>query len=268
VNDARNVVRFIWQHPANRGKRLQALVRAARFQVEGRVLRRRALAPLGARSRIWVELHRTAGSKVLYANPPDYPEMLVWANTLKPGDLFVDIGANVGTYTIWAGELGARVIAVEPAADAFALLAENVQLNGYAVEMFQSAAGSTTGRARFTSGQDCVNRLDSAGDVEVDLVTLDDLLGGRVAGGVKIDVEGFEIDVLTGCAKALADSRIHVLQIEWNQSCETAVGTDRAPVADLLAGFGYRLFRPTSEGRLVDAGQRPPYGGDVFAMRS
>jgi FkbM family methyltransferase len=217
---------------------------------------------------VWVELHRTAGSKVVYANPPDYPEMLVWANVLKPGDLFVDVGANIGTYTIWAGELGARVIAVEPAADTFALLRENVSLNGYPVEMFQLAAGARSGTGTFTSGRDSLNRLDPAGDVKVNVITVDDLLHGRGATGVKIDVEGYELEVLRGCVEALAAQRIHLLQIEWNRSSEAAVGTDRGPIADLLARFGYRLYRPTSEGQLVDAGLCPPYGPDLFAMRS
>ena len=123
------------------------------------------------------------------------------------------------------------------------------------------------GTAMFTSGQDCVNHLDPAGDVQVDVITVDDLLRGRIASGVKIDVEGHEMDVLSGCVESLASHRIGLLQIEWNRSSETAVGTDRTPVADLLAGFGYRLYRPTPEGLLMDAGSHPGYGPDVFAMR-
>jgi hypothetical protein len=46
---------------------------------------------------------------------------------------------------------------------------------------------------------------------------------------MKIDVEGFEIDVLRGAARALADHRIGLIQIEWNQASTFAVGTDRRP---------------------------------------
>jgi FkbM family methyltransferase len=193
--------------------------------------------------------------------------MLVWADRLKPGNLFVDVGANIGVYSIWAGELGASVIAIEPAEDTFVLLRENVLLNGYAVEMIQAAAGASRGRAKFTSGHDCVNHLDPHGNAEVNLITIDEVLGDRLAGGMKIDTEGFEIEVLRGCEVALASGRIGLLQIEWNNSCESAVGTDRAPVADLLARFGYRMYRPTPDGTLVDVGPRPHYGPDVFAMR-
>ena len=90
ITDARNVARFVWSHPANDGERVRALLRAARFQARGRVLRRRTLARIGERSWIWADLHRTGASKVVYANPPDHPEMMVWRQHLRAGDLFVD----------------------------------------------------------------------------------------------------------------------------------------------------------------------------------
>ena len=114
VTMTKGIVDFIWTHPANKKEQVRALLRAINFQTRGRLLHQRTLARLGDRSMVWVDLHRPAASKVLYANPPDHPEMLVWRQVLRPGDLFIDVGANIGTYTIWAGELGAEVIALEP----------------------------------------------------------------------------------------------------------------------------------------------------------
>jgi FkbM family methyltransferase len=201
---------------------------------------------------------------VVYGNPPDHPEMLAWRRVLGPGDLFLDVGANVGSYTIWAGELGAAVIAFEPAPDTYALLLENIDLNGYHAEAIQAAAGGMCGSARFTSGLDCVNRLDAGGSAEIRMVTIDSVLGQRVAAGMKVDVEGFEIEVLRGCHRALSEHRIMLIQLEWNMGSVAAVGTDRRPVADLLASYGYRLYRADCNGALVslaDVG----YGPDVFA---
>jgi FkbM family methyltransferase len=261
---AAGVIKHVWRHPANSGHRTRALVRAVRYQAVSRLLRRRAVARLGERSRLWVDLHRTAAAMVLYANPPDMPEMLAWRTSLASGDLFIDIGANVGTYTIWAAELGAEVIALEPAPDTFELLRENVALNGYQVTMVRAAAGDHCGTARFTVGLDAGNCLDPGGPSMTDLVTVDSLLGDRYAAGMKIDVEGFEIDVLRGCARALADQRIGLIQLEWNEESRFAVGTDRRPVADFLAGYGYRLFRPDLAGRLYPVND-PGFGPDVFA---
>jgi FkbM family methyltransferase len=258
------VLRFVWRHPANSGQRVRAVLRAIRYQAQVRLLRRRAMARLGERSRLWVDAHRTAASKVIYANPPDVPEMLVWRRALRDGGLFVDVGANVGSYTIWAAELGAEVIAVEPAADTFGLLSENIALNGYQVRAVQAAAGSQCGTARFTSGLDAVNRLAVDGPAVTELVTVDSLVGDRRVHGMKVDVEGFEIDVLRGAASALAERRIGLIQLEWNEACLSAVGTDRGPVAALLAGHGYRLYRPDADGCLIEVAD-PGFGADVFA---
>jgi FkbM family methyltransferase len=264
ITDARNVVSFVLTHPANDGARARALLRAARFQVRGRVLGRRTLARLGEHTLMWADLHRSGASKVVYGNPPDYPEMQVWRGHLRPGDLFVDIGANVGSYALWAAELGADVIALEPAADAFALLTENIALNGYRIEAIMAAAAAHAGAARLTTGRDTVNRLDPAGGAVVRLVTLDSVIGDRAVAGLKIDVEGFELEVLRGCLRALAQQRIALLQLEWNATSVAALGADRRPVAALLAAHGYALLRPGGDGALVPAGD-PGFGPDMFA---
>jgi FkbM family methyltransferase len=267
VTMAKGIVDFIWTHPANEKEQVRALLRAISFQARGRLLHQRTLARLGDRSVVWVDLHRPAASKVLYANPPDHPEMLVWRQVLRPGDLFIDIGANIGTYTIWAGELGAEVIALEPARDTFALLVENIALNGYPVKPIEAAAGSACEIARFTSGRDCANRLDPEGSVDTTVVTIDSVIGDGVAAGMKVDVEGFEIEVLQGCERALSEHRIKLLQLEWNSTSKTAVGTDRAPVADLLGKYEYSLWRPDAEGTLVPMTDIS-FGPDVFARPS
>ncbi len=261
---AQEVLRYVWWHPANAGRRPRALLRAIGYQAQGRLLGRRSVARLGERSWLVVDLHRTSAAMALYANPPDLPEMLAWRQALRCGGLFIDVGANVGTYTIWAAELGAEVIALEPADDTFALLRENIELNGYQVTAVRAAAGDHCGTARFTAGRDAGNSLDPAGPVEARLVTVDSLIGDRYVTGMKVDVEGFEIDVLRGCERALADRRIGLIQLEWNEASRLAVGSDRRPVAGLLAGYGYQLCRPDQAGRLCPVTD-PGFGADVFA---
>jgi FkbM family methyltransferase len=267
--DAGTVVRFVWQHPANRKQRLRQIGRAARFQLRGRLLGRRTLTPIGDHSRMWAELHYTASSSVLYANPPDWAEMQFWRRHLGQGDLFVDVGANVGSYALWALDLGALVIAVEPDEDARTRLEENIALNGYGAEVRPVALGSAPGLLRFTSGRGTTNQLVAfedqvEGSVEVEVSTLDDLLGDRVAAGVKIDVEGAEQLVLKGASRALQDRRVSLFQLEWNARSEQLLGTDRRPVAELLEGAGYELGRPGADGSWAPLDD-VSYGADVFA---
>jgi FkbM family methyltransferase len=264
LSAAAGIVKYVWRHPANTGHRSRALLRAVGYQAQARFLGRRVAARLGDRSRLWVDLHRTSAAMALYANPPDLPEMLAWRRALRDGGLFIDVGANVGTYTIWAAELGAEVIALEPADDTFALLRENIDLNGYQVTAMRAAAGDHCGTARFTAGRDAGNSLDPAGPVEARLVTVDSLIGDRYVTGMKVDVEGFEIDVLRGCARAMAERRIGLIQLEWNEASRVAVGSDRRPVARLLDGHGYQLCRPDQAGRLRPVTD-PGFGADVFA---
>ncbi|GGM04697.1 MULTISPECIES: FkbM family methyltransferase [Micromonospora] len=271
LEDSRKVVRYIWTHPANRRHRVASLARATAFQLRARLTGRPALTPIGEHNRMWVHLHQHGASKVLYANPPDWPEMQAWKALLGPGDLFVDVGSNAGTYSLWAAEAGARVIAVEPDPGAVERLRHNIALNDLQdqIEVQQCALAAEPGRLRLTSGRDTTNHLlppDEESGTLVEVRTLDELLGDDRAAGIKIDVEGAERMVLAGAARALREHRIDVLQLEWNEQSELLFGETRAPLADLLRGHGYHLLRPDDQGRLrpTDASG---YGADLFAVR-
>ncbi len=96
--------------------------------------------------------------------------------------------------------LGAEVIALEPAEDAFGLLQENIALNGYHVTAMRAAVGDHCGTARFTSDLDC---LATDGPVQTDLTTIDSLVGDRHVTVMKVDVEGFRTVALFGVFWAL-----------------------------------------------------------------
>jgi hypothetical protein len=124
---------------------------------------------------------------------------------------------------------------------------------------------------RLSRGKGTTNHLlvDAPADVdgvEVEVDTLDNLLGGRRAAGVKIDVEGAERLVLQGATRALADRRIGVLQIEWNDMSQLLLNENRMPIADLLRGHGYRLARPDSDGWLREVDAPPASVDDLFAV--
>lgn len=262
------VVRYVWSHPANRGHRISALVRAVIFQVRGR-LGKRTRTRVGRGGRMWADLHHAAASKVVYSNPPDWNEMQAWGRILRAGDLFVDVGANVGTYALWAADCGAVVIAVEPDPGAAALLRENVALNAFPITVVEAALGAVSGTILLTKGNDTMNHVLVAaagtGGREVQAQTLDEILGGRAVTGVKIDVEGAERMVLEGARASLAAGRISVLQLEWNSVSESVLGEDRAPVAAIFAQYGYTLHCPDQQGRLQPVDGHG-YGPDLFAL--
>ena len=267
------VVLFTWRHPSNRGHRLKKVAEVVKFQLTGRLAHRRAIAPVGKRSRLWADAGTYISARALYANPLDWNEMLVWQRVLGKGSLFVDVGANVGLYTVWALDTGADVLAIEPNRRSLEQLEENLALNGYQAEIARLAVGEAPGTLTMTTELDQQNHLVLAGDNDgaasvatetVEVRTLDDVVGDRTVDGLKIDVEGAELLVLKGATRLLAERRIKLIQMEWNYLSESMLGQDRAPVAALLDAAGYDLFRPDENGELVPL-DGVGYGPDVFA---
>src|SRR3954453_8113228 len=264
------VISFTWSHPANRGRRIRRTLSAVRFQILGRLFGRHARATVGDRSVIEADARVYHSARAMYANPVDWNEMHAWKRALGPGSLFVDVGANVGLYTIWSIEAGAEVIALEPSRIARERLTSNLKLNGYDAEIVPAAVGESEGTLRLTSRLDNQNHLvlspdsDELESEEVPVVTLDGLIGDRTVDGLKVDVEGAELLVMKGAERLLAEQRIKLIQLEWNESSLGLLKQDRTPIAELLSSHGYALFRADERGELLpltDFG----FGADVFA---
>jgi FkbM family methyltransferase len=262
---------FVHRHPLNRRHPWRAVGRLVRFELVCSVLGRPTRVPLGDRSHLTVYADETNARKSVNHNPPNWPEMAFWQQRLHPGDLFVDVGSNIGIYTVLAQDLGARTISFEPDRRNCARLLENLGSNGYVGEVHNKAVADRPGVLRLTRGLDSFNHLllepgATAGAVEVETVALDSVLGDRCVAGLKVDVEGAERLVLAGAERALREQRIALLQCEWSEGmAERTLGESRDAVAALLRGHGYVLHRLDDQGRprLVE-GDVPP-GKDVFA---
>lgn len=222
---------------------------------------------------IEADAHVYHSARAMYANPVDWNEMLAWKRALGPGSLFVDVGANVGLYTIWSIEAGAEVIALEPSRVARERLVSNLKLNDYNPEVVPAAVGETEGTLRLTTELDNQNHLllstdsEEVESEEVPVLTLDGLVGERTVDGLKVDVEGAELLVMKGAQRLLSEQRIKLIQLEWNESSMDLLKQDRRPIAELLSSYSYALFRPDEEGHLVPLSDFG-FGADVFAKPS
>jgi FkbM family methyltransferase len=134
--------------------------------------------------------------------------------TLKEGDVFFDVGANVGYYSLLASRLvGAtgRVIALEPSVRNVALLHRHVTMNGASnIRVVPAACADRFSIATFSAGENFatghISESDAAGAI-VPTVTVDALTQASAAPNViKIDVEGAEVEVLRGASETLARS--------------------------------------------------------------
>ncbi len=184
-------------------------------------------------------------------NPAEYQ---AFRAAVRPGDVVLDVGANVGAYTLLFGQWvkpGGRVYAFEPAPDAFAGLVRHVELNGLTdvVTFVRAAAGERSGKVRIVSdGIAGTNRVafaaDDAGGEEVRAVSLDDFCGreGITPALVKIDVEGWELEVLRGARETLRRGGDRLaLFVELHPAAFRELGMTREDVAAALDDLGLRV---------------------------
>lgn len=153
------------------------------------------------------------------------------------GTVFVDVGANVGGYTLRAARLGAKVYALEPSLGNYSILKQNATTNQLRPVMYRLAAYSKNGEAILYGrvggeGKFGLKRLEDAEITEaVHTVTLDSLLADRVdrVDLLKIDVEGLELEVLRGSKWLLEVTENVMLEVR-----ETAA-------VDWLKKHGFKL---------------------------
>ena len=145
---------------------------------------------------------------------------------LEPGDLVVDVGANIGLHSLAMGHTvgpAGRVVALEPNPRLAELLRRNMALNDLAerVDIMVSAAGATEGLGTLRVGEVLGEGTligDPPGEVrsiEVPITTLDTVLRGRRPSLVKIDAEGMELDVVAGLRATIAAAERLALIVEF-----------------------------------------------------
>ncbi len=194
---------------------------------------------------------------------------------MRPGGVMVDVGANIGQYSLLAAHLvgdEGKVIALEPDPIVGERLKRHVSMNGYegVIEVLPLAAGSRDEERWFCPAEDQGNsgtgslvprqmptngeRVDKVGDVfKVRVARLDSLLDQRGVSSVdfvKIDVEGFEDEVLHGLHGFLRSRSVRAVMAElWPQRYRRD-GSAVEKTMTFMREFGYQAFTADMLGRL------------------
>ena len=180
-----SVLRQVVAHPSNEGARWAAVQRSIAWQWRSRT---RAdpldLVVYGGLTLRAYPRSNSASNAIYFTPYFDPDEMDFLGRVLKPGDTFVDCGANIGTYSLVAASIvgpSGRVISYEPSALAVKRLRENVEINGLnsVIHVRQAAVGAERGIARITEGCDVSNSIVSATEcgrvtAEIEVVPLDE----------------------------------------------------------------------------------------------
>lgn len=254
-----NLLKYVLAHPLNASGRFAALWRVLRWQIAARLLPGLIALPYVKGTWLFATRGMTGATGNWYCGLHEVHEMAFVLHLLRKGDHFVDVGANVGSYTVLAGgAVKARVTSVEPIPTTFAHLQRNVVLNDITdrVRCNQVGLSDKAGALRFSSSLDTVNHVLAEGEVlpgvDVPVMRLDDLLGQDVPVLMKIDVEGHELAVLHGGAATLSDKRLLAVIMETNGS-GIRYGVSDDELIDVMRGHGFEPFGYDPFGRrLVD----------------
>jgi FkbM family methyltransferase len=181
------------------------------------------------------------------------PDTIDWLSQMKPGETLVDVGANIGIYTIFAAVRGVKVVAFEPEALNYAILNQNLYVNGvqnvtaYCVAltdfgMLEQSWGVSTlnlsmmmpGGSCHSFGEEVDHRLQARkapfkqGCIGAELTQFE-----IYPDYVKIDVDGFEHKVVGGGMPAIQHSKSVLIEINQNLP-------EHRDLVDTMLGWGFK----------------------------
>jgi FkbM family methyltransferase len=178
-----------------------------------------------------------------YQEPEEYRWLL---SAIKAGGVFVDVGANVGGFSVRASKMGAIVIAIEPSPDNYNVLKSNLELNQCLKSKALNIAAGSKEETRNLYGDDstvgCTLKQGEGKQIKCSVkvrpldVALWPLLDDKRVDLLKVDVEGLEVEVLKGAEDLLMRTR-HVI-VEVIPSTESKM----LEVLNVLKPLGFELI--------------------------
>jgi len=207
-------LRLIKTHPLAKNEKLSALIRYFTFHLRYKNGEEIAIPFSGGH----LIISKGEGSQAhFFTHLEDYEEMAFLLHFLRVNDQFIDVGANIGAYSILAAsQIGCKTIAFEPSEKNYSILQENIHLNNLQefIEIHNFALGEknetktigTKGALTYITNN---QNLDLQ---KIEIQRLDDF--AEYAQIIKIDVEGFEEFVLKGAEQALNHPDTHAVILE------------------------------------------------------
>lgn len=216
-------------------------------------------------------------AELIYTGPFEREEILFMNTILKKGHIFIDIGANIGLFSIHAssrvGETGA-IYSFEPTNITFNRLLENIEINNIKnITPINIAISNSTGTTILNVSEDGFDAWNSIAEPTsgsiftkqvVNTTTLDDYLSEMQIeidkiGLIKIDVEGWEIPVIQGAKELLSQPNSPNLMIEFTEENARSAGYNCQDLYRLIESFGYSWFKYNSKKNILEHCEIKPY---------
>lgn len=215
-----NSLKLYLAMPCNEGRRIRTISRyflAKSLKYAG--ITKKIDWPPGMNSKMFYRPNCTVSEKCLICGKYDHDTMRFLEEQLGAQEVFYDVGANVGPFSILASLCGATVFAFEGAPSTHKRLQENFLLNSIEVEHALNLAVSDTSKeVNFLDDEgSSVNQIVEDRACKVKAVSIDDFAETHPAPSfVKIDTEGHELKVIQGMQRVLGTGQVQFVSFEAN----------------------------------------------------
>ena len=211
----------------------------------------------------------------------------ILGNILEEGDSFIDAGANIGFFSLMASKMVAssgKVYSFEPFPESLELLNANIKLNGIEnISVFDFALGSAHSEERIypepenRGGSSLVKNeySDEDGSVMVSvkpLAEISEIINDDSIKAIKVDVEGWELEVLKGCSKLLNSVNPPVLMLEYI-SDSLRKDEERLELVDHIRALGHYKICKLRRGKgrisrlvLIESNDQLPNHDNLFCF--
>jgi FkbM family methyltransferase len=270
-----STLRFIIQHPLNKKRKIKALANFARWQISSRFCPGAIIYNWVGGARVIVQAGETGFTQNIYCGLHEYTDMAYVLHVMNEDDLFIDVGANIGSYTILACAVkGAKGFCFEPIPITYLRLLDNIRLNNLEtrVNVLNVGVSDNEGELIFTTGENCTNHVLAEGEVSgltksIKVLPLDKILINQCPSLIKIDVEGFETRVINGANQVLECKSLHSVIMELNGSGKRYLFNEK-PILNKMLEYGFKPYKYNPEKReIIRIEQKNDKSGNTIFIR-
>jgi FkbM family methyltransferase len=253
-------IHLLFRHPLTRRRLPAALLRVLSWQLKAR-RERDVSVDWVENTRLVMRRGMTGATGNIYCGLHEYSDMGFLLHFLRPRDLFVDVGANVGCYTVLASAVaGARTIAIEPVPATLEAMRRNLSANAIEdmVTVIEAAAGDRDGLVRMTGHLDTMNFVTTDSQlptIEVRQLALDSLACEPAI--MKLDLEGHEPIALKGAHSTLDCPTLKALVVEFHDEA----------LSQELEKRGFARFSYDPRSRAITSGTDRHFGYNSLYLR-
>lgn len=243
------------KHPVTKGKELSGLFRYINFNIRNRIFSSITYNWIGNLK--FIARKGDAGIVGnIYFGLYEFEESIFLLHFLNRNDLFLDIGANVGHYSLLASGINkCKSIAIEPVPKTYDKLILNVELNNLnnIIETKRIGVSNKEEVLLFSTDRgtmDCIVDVNYLNSISVKVCTIDQIVKDKIPTAIKIDVEGYEKFVLEGAKKTLSSNTLKVLIIELNQTGQIYNIKD-TEIFEIIKSYGFKPIAYNPELRAI-----------------